>query len=95
MIGACRIGACTIGVRMHACMRLRLRLRARQVIGVEAESADLLQQSLLMGHRLTAPEPAHFVDGASVMQVWNRLAYCMQCTHACMHATITSSTAPP
>ena len=40
-----------------------------KVIGVEAGSADLLHRSLLNGHRLTAPEPAHFVDGASVTQL--------------------------
>jgi len=40
-----------------------------KVIGVEAESADLLHRSLLTGHRLTVPEPAHFVDGASVSQL--------------------------
>ena len=37
-----------------------------KVIGVEASSADLLHKSLLTGHRLSVPEPAHFVDGASV-----------------------------
>ena len=41
----------------------------RQVIGVEAASADLLHRSLLTGHRLSVPEPAHFVDGASVRQL--------------------------
>ena len=40
-----------------------------KVIGVEAESADLLHRSLLSGHRLSVPEPAHFVDGASVRQL--------------------------
>ena len=37
-----------------------------KVIGVEASSADLLHRSLLTGHTLSVPEPAHFVDGASV-----------------------------
>jgi len=40
-----------------------------KVIGVEASSADLLHRSLLTGHRLSVPEPAHFVDGASVRQL--------------------------
>ena len=40
-----------------------------KVIGVEASSADLLHRSLLTGHRLSVPEPAHFVDGASVKQL--------------------------
>lgn len=40
-----------------------------KVIGVEAASADLLHRSLLMGHRLEVPEPAHFVDGASVSKL--------------------------
>jgi len=40
-----------------------------KVIGVEAASADLLHRSLLTGHRLSVPEPAHFVDGASVRQL--------------------------
>ena len=40
-----------------------------KVIGVEASSADLLHRSLLTGHTLSVPEPAHFVDGASVRQL--------------------------
>lgn len=40
-----------------------------KVIGVEPETADLLHRSLLTGHCLTAPEPAHFVDGAAVTQL--------------------------
>jgi len=40
-----------------------------KVIGVEAEGADLLNRSLLTGHRISVPEPAHFVDGASVTQL--------------------------
>ena len=40
-----------------------------KVIGVEAASADLLHRSLLMGHRLEVPEPAHFIDGASTWQL--------------------------
>ncbi|KAL1504676.1 hypothetical protein AB1Y20_008456 [Prymnesium parvum] len=40
-----------------------------KVIGVEAAGADLLHRSLLNGHRLSVPEPAHFVDGASVTQL--------------------------
>jgi len=40
-----------------------------KVIGVESSSADLLHRSLLTGHRLSVPEPAHFVDGASVRQL--------------------------
>jgi threonine dehydratase len=40
-----------------------------KVVGVEAESADLLHRSLLTGHTMSVPEPAHFVDGASVKQL--------------------------
>lgn len=40
-----------------------------KIIGVEASSADLLHRSLLQGHRLEVPEPAHFVDGAAVRQL--------------------------
>ena len=40
-----------------------------KVIGVEAESADLLHRSLISGHRISVPEPAHFVDGAAVRQL--------------------------
>jgi threonine dehydratase len=40
-----------------------------KVIGVEAEAADVLHRSLLAGHRIADPEPAHFVDGASVRQL--------------------------
>jgi len=40
-----------------------------KVIGVDASSADLLHQSLLTGHTLSVPEPAAFVDGASVRQL--------------------------
>lgn len=40
-----------------------------KVIGVEASSADLLHRSLLTGHTLSVPEPAAFVDGASVRQL--------------------------
>jgi len=40
-----------------------------KVIGVDASSADLLHRSLLTGHTLSVPEPAAFVDGASVRQL--------------------------
>ena len=40
-----------------------------KVIGVEPEDNNLLQQSLLAGHRIAVPEPSHFVDGAAVTQI--------------------------
>jgi len=40
-----------------------------KVVGVDASSADLLHRSLLTGHTLSVPEPAAFVDGASVRQL--------------------------
>jgi len=40
-----------------------------KVIGVEASSADLLHRSLLTGYTVSVPEPAYFVDGASVRQL--------------------------
>lgn len=36
---------------------------------MEADNANLLERSLLNGHRLSVPEPAHFIDGASVTQL--------------------------
>jgi len=40
-----------------------------KVVGVESEGADLLYRSLLTGRRMSRPEPAHFVDGASVRDI--------------------------
>ena len=41
-----------------------------KVIGVEPSDYDVLNRSLLSGHRVSLPEPGHFVDGAAV-----RVAY--------------------
>lgn len=40
-----------------------------QVIGVEPEEHNLLERSLLSGHRPKLSEPSHFVDGAAVQQL--------------------------
>jgi len=40
-----------------------------KVIGVEPEDSDVLHRSLLSGHRVSLPEPGHFVDGAAVRQI--------------------------
>jgi len=40
-----------------------------KVIGVEPENNNLLQRSLLEGHRVVLPEPSHFVDGAAMQQL--------------------------
>lgn len=40
-----------------------------KVIGVEPEESNLLERSLVSGHRVVMPEPSHFVDGAGVVQV--------------------------
>ena len=60
-----------------------------KVIGVEAASADLLHRSLLSGHTLAVPEPAHFVDGASVRTPQRRRRGLpperMRCPCACIH----------
>lgn len=40
-----------------------------KVIGVEPEDDALMTQSLMAGHRITGPEPSHFVDGAAVTQI--------------------------
>jgi len=40
-----------------------------KVIGVEPSDSDVLNRSLLSGHRVSLPEPGHFVDGAAVAQI--------------------------
>lgn len=40
-----------------------------KVIGVEPSDSDVLNRSLLSGHRVSLPEPGHFVDGAAVNQI--------------------------
>jgi len=40
-----------------------------KVIGVEPSDYDVLNRSLLSGHRVTLPEPGHFVDGAAVREI--------------------------
>mmetsp|Transcript_46737 Transcript_46737/g.150632 ORF Transcript_46737/g.150632 Transcript_46737/m.150632 type:complete len:618 (-) Transcript_46737:60-1913(-) len=40
-----------------------------KVIGVEPEENNLMQRSLLAGHRPKLSEPSHFVDGAAVQQL--------------------------
>ena len=39
------------------------------MIGVEQEDHNLLERSLLSGHRPKLAEPSHFVDGAAVQQL--------------------------
>lgn len=40
-----------------------------KVIGVEPEDHNLMERSLLSGHRPKLSEPSHFVDGAAVQQL--------------------------
>merc|ERR1719199_392137 len=40
-----------------------------KVIGVEPSDSDVLNRSLLSGHRVSLPEPGHFVDGAAVREI--------------------------
>ena len=40
-----------------------------KVIGVEPSDYDVLNRSLLSGHRVSLPEPGHFVDGAAVREI--------------------------
>lgn len=40
-----------------------------KVIGVEPADSDVMNKSLLGGHRVALPEPGHFVDGAAVRQI--------------------------
>eukprot|EP00310_Coccolithus_braarudii_P023334 CAMPEP_0183334500 /NCGR_PEP_ID=MMETSP0164_2-20130417/3092_1 /TAXON_ID=221442 /ORGANISM="Coccolithus pelagicus ssp braarudi, Strain PLY182g" /LENGTH=564 /DNA_ID=CAMNT_0025503653 /DNA_START=170 /DNA_END=1864 /DNA_ORIENTATION=+ len=65
------IFVCTGGSSLLAGIALVVKqiMPGTRVIGVEPEDNNLLQQSLLSGHRVEVPEPSHFVDGAAVTQI--------------------------
>uniref|UniRef100_A0A7S0P4G0 Threonine dehydratase n=1 Tax=Calcidiscus leptoporus TaxID=127549 RepID=A0A7S0P4G0_9EUKA len=65
------IFVCTGGSSLLAGIALAVKqvMPTTRVIGVEPADNNLLQQSLLAGHRVEVPEPSHFVDGAAVTQI--------------------------